>query len=102
MKRPDDYDLNYLQYFFQAEAMSPMALIGNDATVWGTMLGYRVPADDIITLKPRLESDSISSWISEHAINIIHNTGLAKLMTPDRATGTVAYNDRSIFRITFW
>jgi hypothetical protein len=60
MKKPDNSDLEYLQAFFQTPAMGPLALIGDDAMVWGTMLEPDDYADDLITLKSRLGGDAFS------------------------------------------
>lgn len=102
MKSPDPSDIRYMQDLLQHASMGPLALIGDDALVWGTASKSKDHAADLITLRPRHEADFFSKWLAANAIKVITKCGVSRWWKNDPVNGTFSYTDSSIFRITFW
>lgn len=97
---PDKWDLRELQHFLETPDMGPLALIGDDATIWGSVEHPKAHSPDIIALRPRPEEDPFSSWLAENAITSLIRCGCSRWKQPSRVHGVIGYQDNSIFRIT--
>ncbi|ORY03045.1 hypothetical protein BCR34DRAFT_591710 [Clohesyomyces aquaticus] len=53
MKKPDPYDIEYMQHFVHSDAIGSCALIGDDSMIWGSYVYKNSITDDLIDLKPR-------------------------------------------------
>lgn len=99
---PDKWDLNYIQHFLATKDMGPLALIGDDATIWGSTLAPDSHSPDLVALKPRQKEDAFSKWVTENAIISLFRCGCARFKKPSKVHGVVGYEDSNIFKITFW
>jgi hypothetical protein len=97
LQKPGKWDLSYIQEYLQADEMGPLALLGDDAVVWGSMAKPNSYKPDLITLKPRVNKDAFSVWAAESAI-----LRFARFMKPSPVHGVVGYEDSTIYRITHW
>jgi hypothetical protein len=76
--------------------MGPLALLGDDAAVWGSMSQRNSYKPDLVALKPRVKKDTFSVWAAENG------TRFARFMKPSPVHGVGGYEDTIIFRITYW
>jgi hypothetical protein len=97
---PDKWDLQELQHFLETTDMGPLALIGDDASIWGSVKYPKAHSPDIIALRPRPEEDPFSSWLAENAIKSLIQCGYSRWKRPSRVHGVIGYQDNTIFRIT--
>lgn len=82
--------------------MGPLALIGEDATVWGSVKDPEGCSNDLVTLCPRHKEDPFSGWVAKKAILTLIRCGCARWKRPSRIHGVVGIQDKTIFRITLW
>lgn len=94
--KPGKWDLHYIQEYLQSDEMGPLALLGEDAVVWGSMSNRNSYKSDLVALKPRVKKDTFSVWAAENGIRF------ARFMKPSPVHGVVGYEDTTIFRITYW
>ncbi|KAH7371655.1 hypothetical protein BKA66DRAFT_590642 [Pyrenochaeta sp. MPI-SDFR-AT-0127] len=100
--KPGKWDLHHLQNYLQTPEMGPLALTGDDATVWGSMADRKSHAPDVVALCPRAKKDAFSVWAAESTILNLLRCGCARFMKPSRVHGVVGYEDNTIYRITYW
>jgi hypothetical protein len=94
--KPADWDLHFIQDYLQSDEMGPLALLGEDAGVWGSYSERHSYKPDLVTLKPRVKKDTFSVWAAENG------TRFARFMKPSPVHGVVGYEDTTIYRITYW
>jgi hypothetical protein len=99
---PGKWDLHHLQNYLQSPEMGPLALSGEDATIWGSVLDRKSHKPDLVALRPRAKKDAFSEWAAENTIFNLFKCGCARFMKPSRVHGTVGYEDTTIYRITYW
>ncbi|KAH8702836.1 hypothetical protein GQ44DRAFT_732716 [Phaeosphaeriaceae sp. PMI808] len=99
---PGKWDLHYLQDYLQAPEMGPLALTGDDARIWGSVLDRKSHAPDLIALRPRANEDTFSIWAAENTILNLFRCGCARFLKPSRKHGVVGYEDSTIYRMTYW
>ncbi|KAF2475391.1 uncharacterized protein BDR25DRAFT_340161 [Lindgomyces ingoldianus] len=102
LKEPDKWDLNYLQGFLMTKEMGSLALIGDDATTWGSVTNPKGYSTDLVALRPRQNEDSFSNWVSRSAVITLFRCGCARFKKASRVHGDVGFEDSTIFRITSW
>ncbi|KAF2468337.1 uncharacterized protein BDR25DRAFT_335447 [Lindgomyces ingoldianus] len=102
LSSPGKWDLHNLQDYLQAPEMGPLALEGEDATIWGSVKDRKSHKPDLVALCPRRREDAFSSWVAESAIVNLFRCGCARFMKPSRIHGVVGYEDSTIYRITYW
>ncbi len=90
-----------MQDYLQTPQMGPLAFKGDDATVWGSVADRKSYAPDLITLCPRAKKDAFSTWAAEKAVLLLFRCGCARFKKPSRVHGVVAYEDTTIYRITY-
>jgi hypothetical protein len=82
--------------------MGPLALLGEDAVVWGSMAEQKSHKPDLVTLKPRVKKDAFSAWAAESTIVNLFRCGCGHFLKPSPVHGVVGYEDSTIYRITYW
>ncbi|OSS46060.1 hypothetical protein B5807_08233 [Epicoccum nigrum] len=93
---PSKWDLHHLQDYLQTPEMGPLALNGEDATIWGSVLDRKSHKADLVTLRPRAKKDAFSEWAANNTIFKLW------FMKPSGVHGTVGYEDTTIYRTTYW
>lgn len=91
-----------MQDYLQTPEMGPLALTGEDATIWGSMRDRNSYAPDLVTLRPRAKKDAFSVWAAENTIFKLLWCGCTRFMKPSPVHGVVGYEDGTIYRITYW
>lgn len=81
--------------------MGPLALIGKDNDIWGSMQDPESFRHDLVTLKARRQDDAFSKLVSENVVHLFR-CGLARFKAFSKTHGTTGYNDSSVKRITRW
>jgi hypothetical protein len=81
--------------------MGPLALVGGDSDVWGSVLHPYKRCSDLITLRPRDDEDSFSHWVANKAVPVLFRCGIEKLMKPSQVHGMVSLSDSALHRVTF-
>jgi hypothetical protein len=99
---PGKWDLHHIQDYLQSPEMGPLALCGEDATIWGSVLDRKSHKPDLVALRPRAKKDAFSEWAAENTIFNLFKCGCVRFMKPSRVHGTVGYEDTTIYRITYW
>ncbi|KAF2186251.1 hypothetical protein K469DRAFT_706921 [Zopfia rhizophila CBS 207.26] len=102
LQEPDKWDLNYMQRFLATKEMGSLALIGDDATTWGSITNPNGFSPDLIALRPRQNEDAFSKWVAENAVVNLFRCGCARFKKASRVHGAVGFEDSTIFRITSW
>jgi hypothetical protein len=101
-RKPAKWDLEYMQDYLQQDSMGPLALLGDDAVVWGSMNDRKSYSPDLVALCPRAKKDPFSRWANEKIISSLFKWGCVRFMKPSRVHGVVGYDDSTIHRITYW
>lgn len=91
-----------MQDYLQSPEMGPLALNGEDSTIWGSVLDRKSYNPDLVALRPRAKKDAFSEWAAENTIFNLFRCGCARFMKPSRIHCTVGYEDSTIYRITYW
>ncbi|CAN9389878.1 unnamed protein product [Alternaria alternata] len=99
---PGKWDLHHMQDYLQTPEMGPLALTGEDATIWGSMQDRNSYAPDLIALRPRAKKDAFSVWAAENTIFKLLWCGCTRFMKPSPVHGLIGYEDNTIYRITYW
>ncbi|KAF2732877.1 hypothetical protein EJ04DRAFT_535811 [Polyplosphaeria fusca] len=100
--QPEGWDLHHVQDFLQTKDMGPLALIGPDAGVWGSVSDRKSHRHDLVTLHPRPKADPFSVWVANNAMLQMFRCGLMRLKKPSSVYGAVGYEDTTILAITYW
>lgn len=82
--------------------MGPLALLGPDASIWGSYTQPKGHAPDFVAVRPRQKEDPFSDWLSEYGITFLAKYGFIRWMKPLRLQGRIGTRDGMIFRITLW
>ncbi|KAH7379487.1 hypothetical protein BKA66DRAFT_587563 [Pyrenochaeta sp. MPI-SDFR-AT-0127] len=99
---PGKWDLHYVQDYLQTDEMGPLALLGDDATIWGSKHDRTSNRPDLVVLKPRAKKDAFSVWAAESTIFNLFKCGCSRFMKPSQIHGTVGYEDSTVYRVTYW
>jgi hypothetical protein len=99
---PGKWDLHHVQDYLQADEMGQLALLGDDAAIWGSKHNRTSNKPDLIALRPRAKKDAFSVWAAETTIFNLFKCGCTKFMKPSQVHGTVGYEDSAVYRITYW
>jgi hypothetical protein len=91
-----------MQDYLQTPEMGPLALTGEDATIWGSVHNRKSYAPDLVALRPRAKKDAFSVWAAENTIFNLLRCGCTRFIKPSRVHGMVGYEDSTIYRITYW
>jgi len=91
-----------MQDYLQTPGMGPLALTGEDATVWGSVKHRNSHALDLVALRPRAKKDAFSVWAAENTISKLRWGGCTRFMKTSPVHGVVGYDDSTIYRITYW
>ncbi|KAF2475307.1 uncharacterized protein BDR25DRAFT_350697 [Lindgomyces ingoldianus] len=102
LQGPDQWDLRDLQRFLQTPEMGPLALIGDDAMIWGSVTNPNSHSNDLVALRPRKKGDPFSGWLAVKSATALIRCGGVRWKRPSRVHGEVGYQDSTIFRITRW
>jgi len=81
--------------------MGPLALIGNDRDIWGSVQNPKDHRYDLITLKARQQEDAFSRLVSENAVHLF-KCGLKRFKPLFLKRGLVGYEDSTVKKITRW
>ncbi|KAF1968941.1 hypothetical protein BU23DRAFT_655120 [Bimuria novae-zelandiae CBS 107.79] len=101
LEEPNSWDLRFIQYFLSSDAMGPLALIGEDRGIWGSVKKPKDFRYDLVTLKARRQEDAFSRFVSENAVHLF-KCGLKRLKPSLTKHGITAYEDTTVKRITRW
>ncbi|OAL06557.1 hypothetical protein IQ06DRAFT_209913 [Phaeosphaeriaceae sp. SRC1lsM3a] len=101
-QEPGKWDLHHLQDYLQTNEMGPLALCGDDATIWGSQHNRKSHKPDLVVLRPRAQKDALSVWAAESTIFNLFRCGCARFMKPSKIHGSIGYEDSTIYRITYW
>jgi len=82
--------------------MGPLALIGDDAAIWGSVLNPKSYCPDLVALRGRHNEDSFSKWVTEKVLLKLFLCGCAHWKKISRRYGAVGYHDSTLLRVTFW
>ena len=99
--KPGKSDLHYLQDYLQSDEMGNLALLGQDAYVWGSCSARNAFKCDLIALKPRGKEDPFSAWAAQNAIIGLVKCGCARFLKPSPVHGVVGYEEGTIYLITY-
>lgn len=102
LPEPSKWDLKDIQHFLATKDMGPLALIGDDASVWGSALNPKSHCPDLVALRGRHSEDSFSKWVTEKVILKLFLCGCARWKKISRRYGAVGYHDSALLRVTFW
>ena len=102
LPEPSKWDLKDIQHFLATKDMGPLALIGDDASVWGSALNPKSHCPDLVALRGRHSEDSFSKWVTEKVILKLFFCGCARWKKISRRYGAVGYHDSALLRVTFW
>jgi len=79
--------------------MGPLALIGQDCDIWGSIQNPKGYRHDLVGLKPRRKNDPFSRVVCANAVHLFR-CGLSRIKNPSQFHGTVGYEDTSVKRLT--
>jgi len=82
--------------------MGPLALAGDDASIWGSTKEPKSFCPDLITLRPRHNEDIFSKWVTERAIMKLFKCGCHRLKKVSRIHGVSGFKDSTLLQVTFW
>ncbi|OAL53457.1 hypothetical protein IQ07DRAFT_597766 [Pyrenochaeta sp. DS3sAY3a] len=99
---PTKWELKQVQDYLQAPEMGRLALLGPDATVWGSTTFPKRFSPDLVSLCPRAKADPFSTWLADNAIFGLLKCGCTRFMKPLRVHGAIGYDDSTIYRMTYW
>ncbi|KAF3000788.1 hypothetical protein E8E13_005629 [Curvularia kusanoi] len=86
---PGKWDLHHVQDYLQSPEMGPLALNGEDATIWGSVLDRKSHQPDLVALRPRAKKDAFSMWAAENTIFNLFKCGCARFMKPSRVHASI-------------
>lgn len=86
MKKADKWDIDFVQRFLMTKGMGPLALVGEDATTWGSVGNPNGHSPDLVALRPRRSEDIFSRWAAKKAAT----------------AGVFGIMDSTVFRVTEW
>lgn len=95
---PDNLALTYLQRFLETKEMGPFALMGPDATIWGSCKEPKAHSPDLVALRPRPEESSLLDRLAESIITRLVGIGCAQ----SRKHGLIGFDDKSVIKIAHW
>ncbi|KAF7449413.1 hypothetical protein Ptr902_03331 [Pyrenophora tritici-repentis] len=101
LPKPARWDLHWLQKYLQSKEMGELALLGEDAEVWGSMEEPHGYKPDLVALKPRVNEDPFSAWAARNTIVGLERCGLDRFLRPSPVHGVVGYEDTTIYSITY-
>ncbi|KAJ9665654.1 hypothetical protein H2201_004138 [Coniosporium apollinis] len=101
MEEPSAYDMNDIQHFLATSEMGPLALIGDDATVWGSTTNPKCHPPDLTALRARHDEDIFSKWVTEKAIMQFFRCKGHRFKKPSPVYGMVCYKDSTLLRLTY-
>ena len=102
MKKADKWDIDFLQRFLMTKDMGSLALVGDDATTWGSLGNPNGYSPDLVALRPRHNEDLFSGWVAKNAATNFFFSCCTKLRKPSPVHGVVGFEDSTIFRVTAW
>lgn len=102
LPKPSKWDLNDIQSYLETDDMGPLALIGDDATTWGSTAHPKTYNPDLITLRERHNEDAFSKLVTEKVIKLLFRCGCARWKKSSSVYGAVGFKDRIFLRIAFW
>lgn len=102
LPEPSKWDLNDIQHYLTTKDMGPLALIGDDAAIWGSVLNPTSYCPDLVALRGRHNEDSFSKWVTEKMLLKLFLCGCAHWKKVSRRYGAVGYHDSTLLQVTFW
>ncbi|KAL9094640.1 MAG: hypothetical protein Q9165_003200 [Trypethelium subeluteriae] len=102
LSEPGNYDLKDIQNFLASSDMGPLALIGADKTIWGSVSNRKDHSPDLMALLPRHNQDIFSKWITEKAVVQFFKCGLHRLGKTNAIPGLPSFNDGSLLGFTYF
>ncbi|KAK0625566.1 hypothetical protein DIS24_g11121 [Lasiodiplodia hormozganensis] len=103
-KEPSEHDLRDIQEYLRSKDMGDgAALTGKDQSLWGCVVqNYeREPANDLITLLPRPETDRLTKFFINRVVERLHNRKRRLRWPRGGCFGIAALNDKTVYRLTF-
>lgn len=82
LPEPDKWDLEDIQNFLNTTKMGSLALVGDDAVIWGSVTARKSHCCDLVGLRPRPKEDAFSGWVAESAIVNLFRCGCARFKAP--------------------
>jgi hypothetical protein len=103
MKLPEaeKCDIHYMQNYLHSKEMGGLALLGRDATSWGSMDDRNSHKPDLVALKPRTDRDAFSSWAARKAVGRLFTYFFAHFVKPSPVHGLVGIEDTIVYRATY-
>ncbi|OAK97991.1 hypothetical protein IQ06DRAFT_357127 [Phaeosphaeriaceae sp. SRC1lsM3a] len=98
---PNATDLHYLQNYLETDSMGPLALLGRDASTWGSMLERDAHAPDLVALKVRAEKDALSTWAAKKVVGRLFTCCFKRFVKPSPGHGLVGVEDTLVYRATY-
>ncbi|KAF2641830.1 hypothetical protein P280DRAFT_468343 [Massarina eburnea CBS 473.64] len=102
LPEPDREDLHDLQKFLQMREMGPLALNGDDASIWGSVTTPDTHRPDLVALRSRSSNDPFSGWITTKLVQYFAQCWCARFKKRSRLHGQIEFRDDLILRITMW
>ncbi|KAI9684072.1 MAG: hypothetical protein M1822_005900 [Bathelium mastoideum] len=101
LPEPGSFDLKAIQNYLANPEMGPLALFGEDATVWGSASDSTDHSPDLIALVHRRSEDIFSKWFTEKAIVQFFRFGLHRVGKPKAIHGLPSLHDSTLFGVTY-
>jgi hypothetical protein len=101
MQEPSKYDLSDIQNYLATREMGPLALIGPDADIWGSLHNPTLRSPDLVALRPRRVEDSFSNWILSKFMPLFFRLNFHRWRKPDPVLGVVSYRDAKLFHLSY-
>jgi hypothetical protein len=101
LDEPEQWDLHYLQDYLQTKEMGPLALMGRDADVWGSVCDRDSYKPDLVALRPRTERDAFSMWATRKAVGSLFTYLFSRFVKPSPVNGLWGVEDTIVYRATY-
>jgi hypothetical protein len=105
MKRPDPFDLEHIMRYIHMDEMQidqKYPFTGADHRVWGLLEQPNSHSRELVALRARKDIGTFSRKATARALSLLRKLGADKWKKVKPEYGTIAIDDESVFKFTFW